>query len=137
MVSLPFPIRSKLSCSNTKTEYSRSEQLPRLLKLWPNEVEDYSYLGTLRIAALLQKALRAERRRGRESHWAYDLNRHLGLIDALKHERAHLELLKSSLPIRTVKPATPSEPRKAGTLKLGAEKGGRGDQLRFLTPDLS
>jgi hypothetical protein len=65
MVSFAFPNRPKLSSTNPKSEYSRAEQLPRLLKLWPHEVEDYSYPGTLRVAALLRKALRAERRRGR------------------------------------------------------------------------
>ena len=123
MVSLQFPSRPKLSLINPQTEYSRAAQLPRLLKLWPHEVEDYSYPGTLRIAALLQKALRGEHRRGRESHWAYDLNRHLGLIEALKHERAHLKLLQSGLPARAGNLEARRETRKTGTLSLNAKAG--------------
>lgn len=44
--------------------------------------------------ARLRRALRAERQRGRAGHWAYDLNRHIGLLQALKSELARLERLE-------------------------------------------
>lgn len=37
-----------------------------------------------RLAARLRAELRSERRRGRSGHWSYDLNRHLGLLQAVK-----------------------------------------------------
>jgi hypothetical protein len=123
MVSLNFQNSrnwSRPSCLRpVKGAYCRAEQLPRLLKLWPHEVEDYSYPGTLRIAALLRSALRAERNRARSGHWAYDLNRHLGLIEALKAERERLANLAPALPSRMAagKPVA-SERRPAGTLHL-------------------
>ena len=79
-------------------EYCRTRELPALLKMWPAEVEDYSYPGTLRIAALLRKALRAERLRARGRNWGYDLSRHMGLIKALKAERERLDMLGRGLP---------------------------------------
>lgn len=38
--------------------------------------------------ARLRRALRSERHRGRSGHWSYDLNRHIGLLQALKAELA-------------------------------------------------
>ena len=118
MVSLPSANRFHLLCLRpSKDQYCRTRQLPQLLKMWPSEVEDYSYPGTLRIAALLRKALRAERRRARASHWAYDLTRHMGLMDALKVERERLKMLERGLPRHTG--AGPSgQSRSAGTLRL-------------------
>jgi hypothetical protein len=117
--------RSRFTCiSPAKGEYRRTEQLPRLLKLWPNEVEDYSYPGTLKIAALLRKALRGERNRARARHWAYDLTRHLGLIEALKAERARLAMLAPAMPRRAAAmggaPAMSS--RINGTLRLPRQR---------------
>lgn len=34
--------------------------------------------------ARLKRALRVERRKARAGHWSYDLNRHIGLLQALK-----------------------------------------------------
>lgn len=36
--------------------------------------------------ARLERALRVERRKARAGHWSYDLNRHIGLLQALKAE---------------------------------------------------
>jgi hypothetical protein len=116
MVSFPSRHWSRLTCLRpVKGSYCRTEQLPPLLKLWPSDVEDYSYPGTLKIAALLRKAIRAERNRARANHWAYDLNRHLGLIDALKAERARLAMLAPALPRRS---AAMKSVRLPGTLRL-------------------
>ena len=38
--------------------------------------------------ARLKRALRSQRQLGRAGHWSYDLNRHFGLLQALKAERA-------------------------------------------------
>lgn len=40
--------------------------------------------------ARLKRALRSERQLGRAGHWSYDLNRHFGLLQALKAELAAL-----------------------------------------------
>jgi hypothetical protein len=122
MVSFSPRKWSRFSCLRpVRGQYRRAEQLPPLLKLWPKDVDDYSYPGTLRIAALLRKALRAERNRARTSHWAYDLNRHLGLIDALKAERARLAALAPALPRRAAgSNGGDKSGRIAGTLRLPA-----------------
>ena len=68
--------------------YSRARDLPKLIALWPYELDDHSQEGTFRILAKLRRALRAERRRALSGHWSYDLNRHLGLLSAYKGELA-------------------------------------------------
>ena len=71
--------------------YIRSRDLPRLLALWPHELEDGSKAGCARILAKLRRALRTERRRARAAHWTYDLNKHLGLLSAYRAELAGLQ----------------------------------------------
>jgi hypothetical protein len=94
--------------------YDRLSQLPRLIGLWPSEMQDHSAAGTARILALLRKALRSERSRGRSGHWTYDLNRHLALAESLKAERAHLrELDRAAVaPQRTARGRLVSRPEK-------------------------
>jgi len=70
--------------------YVRDRDLPRLIALWPRELSDQSPKGSFLILSKLRRALRAERRRARASHWSYDLNRHLGLMSAYKGELARL-----------------------------------------------
>lgn len=72
-------------------EYQRASILPRLVAVAPAEVADDSPAGTRRILALLARALRSERRRGRAGHWSYDLNRHIGLRQAMLAETARLK----------------------------------------------
>jgi uncharacterized protein DUF6477 len=72
------------------TAYVRERDLPRLLALWPQEIEDQSEAGRQHLLAKLRRALRTERRRARAAHWSYDLNRHLGLLSAYKGELAGL-----------------------------------------------
>lgn len=78
--------------------YERARHLPALVALWPRELADTSRAGTAAIIEKLEKALRLERKRGRDRHWAYDLNRHMGLISALKAEREHLSALRATAP---------------------------------------
>jgi hypothetical protein len=70
--------------------YDRNKQLPRLLALWPSEVDDTSNEARLAIIRKLRRALVLERRRGRSGTWLYNLNRHLALRDALQAEIAGL-----------------------------------------------
>jgi hypothetical protein len=115
-----------LSCLKpARGEYCRDKALPGLLKLWPRDLDDYSYPGTLRIVALLRKALRGERCRARAGHWAYDLSRHLTLLNALRSERARLKMLERALPRHAgAGPASSARPRLAGTLHLPAPEVG-------------
>jgi hypothetical protein len=68
--------------------YDRRTELPRVLPLWPYELDDESPEGRLRILARLRRALRAERRRGLAGHWAYDLGRHVALLRVYRLELA-------------------------------------------------
>ena len=70
--------------------YLRASDLPKLIALWPHELDDDSPEGCRRILVKLRSALRAERRRALSGHWTYDLNRHLGLLSAYKGEMAEL-----------------------------------------------
>jgi hypothetical protein len=77
---------SRLMAAAGARRYERKPDLPKLIPLWPSEVEDTSWVGTLRIPEALRRALRSERRRGIAGHWNYDLTRHLGLLSAYKGE---------------------------------------------------
>jgi hypothetical protein len=68
--------------------YDRGRHLPRLLPIGPEELADSTPRGRLKVLCRLARALRAERARGRAGHWTYDLDRHLGLIEAYRVERA-------------------------------------------------
>ena len=57
--------------------YVRARDLPRLIALWPQELEDQTSEGSLLILSKLRRALRAERRRALAGHWSYEPNRHL------------------------------------------------------------
>jgi hypothetical protein len=73
--------------------HDRARDLPRLLKLWPDEAERVASDDAREIVRRLRSALRAERQRGLYRHWVYDLSRHLALVRAL---RAELERLARS-----------------------------------------
>ncbi|NJO34736.1 MAG: hypothetical protein HC869_18055 [Rhodospirillales bacterium] len=55
-------------------------ELPRVLPLWPHELDDESFEGRRSIVYKLRRALRAERQRGIAGHWTYDLARHVELV---------------------------------------------------------
>lgn len=71
--------------------YVRADDLPRLIPLWPAEIEDRSLAGHAALIQKLRKALREERRRGIAGHWCYDLTRHAGLLAAYRKEVADYE----------------------------------------------
>lgn len=69
--------------------YVRARDLPKLIALWPHELEDRSEAGRLHIIVKLRRALRAERRAAPlPVNWSYGLNRHLALLSAYEGERA-------------------------------------------------
>jgi len=77
--------------------YNRERDLPKLLALWPCELDDQSLEGQGRLTALLRSALRRERQRGLRGHWTYDPARHARLLRAYDCELRRLErLLKQS-----------------------------------------
>ena len=76
--------------------YCRARDLPRLLAMWPHEVEDLTPAGHVRLVAKLRAALRAERRRGLSGHWTYDLARHRQLLAAYRAEQALLSSAHSA-----------------------------------------
>ena len=73
-----------------KRAYDRSRMLPRVLPLGPEDIFGPEPETTRRILLKLASALRTERARGRAGHWTYDLNRHMGLLQALKAEQKRL-----------------------------------------------
>jgi hypothetical protein len=66
--------------------YDRRTELPRVLPLWPHELNDESPDGRRTVVAKLRRALRAERRRGIAGHWTYDLSRHVELLRVYRLE---------------------------------------------------
>ncbi|TBN48021.1 hypothetical protein EYR15_15110 [Hansschlegelia quercus] len=70
--------------------YDRERALPRLIAIGPSELHDRGPDIRRKIVARLIRAWRAERRRGIAGHWAYDLNRHLALSQALAAESRSL-----------------------------------------------
>jgi hypothetical protein len=69
-------------------DYVRARDLPKLVGLWPCELEATSLAERARLLAKLRRALRAERRRGLGGHWTYDLARHAQLLRAYRAEAA-------------------------------------------------
>ncbi|MGQ0456642.1 MAG: hypothetical protein ACT4OU_06235 [Hyphomicrobium sp.] len=80
----------------TRDAAERRRELSALLPLWPKDLDDVSVAGRTRVIALMERALRAERRRGRAGHWAYDLARHAALYRAWKLECAELKAMAAA-----------------------------------------
>jgi hypothetical protein len=74
--------------------YDRKAELPRVLPLWPHELNDDSSEGRRRILVKLRRALRAERRRGLAGHWTYDLARHVELLRVYRAELSRCQTLR-------------------------------------------
>jgi hypothetical protein len=68
--------------------YLRRRDLPRLLALWPEDLEAASEAEHELLLARLHRALRRERSRGTGGHWTYDLARHALLLAAYRAELA-------------------------------------------------
>jgi hypothetical protein len=74
--------------ANGSEAYERGRMLPRVLPIGPDEITGVEPETTRRIVLKLARALRTER--ARAGHWTYDLNRHVGLMQALKAEQERL-----------------------------------------------
>jgi hypothetical protein len=68
--------------------YDRRRDLPRLLPIWPGELDNLTPETHHRLLQRLRRALRDERRRGIAGNWTYDLARHARLYRALRAEIA-------------------------------------------------
>lgn len=88
---LPFPTSPlRTIVEKGAALYRRDVVLPRLLPLGPEDLSPDTPAVASRICALLARALRQERNRGRAGHWTYSLDRHIGLAQAYRAERARL-----------------------------------------------
>lgn len=72
-------------------KYERRIHLQHLLPVSDMMVDDPSHKNCLWILRKLRTALRHERTRGRHSHWAYSLNRHIAVLQAYRGEQDLLE----------------------------------------------
>ena len=71
--------------------YERARDLPGLMHLFPAEIARLEQQAPDAVLRALVRATRAERRRGRQGHWRYSLQRHIGLMQALAAERLRCE----------------------------------------------
>ena len=85
---------SRSTDASRKRTYSRKWDLPRLLAIWPHEMDD-AIASREAIVEKLRKALRAERQRGVGGHWTYDVSRHAQLVAAFRAETAELAARRS------------------------------------------
>lgn len=69
--------------------YDGNRHIERLLGPLPETLNGRPNDPAVTIARL-ERALRSQRQLGRAGHWSYDLNRHFGLLQALKAELARL-----------------------------------------------
>lgn len=100
----PFPSGKRCNASEADAATAlaaRNRALARVLPLWPHEIADISIEGRRRVVALLSRALRAERQRGRAGHWTYDVARHAALFRAYGEEHAALRKLERHQPAQT------------------------------------
>lgn len=75
--------------------YQRKIHLPRLISVSHCDMDNLNHKQMRDIVTRLHHALRQERRRGGQGHWAYNLNRHLGLMAAYKQELKACDALTS------------------------------------------
>ena len=86
--------------------YDPDRHLDRLLgghSLWSPAAGDPA-----QTIARLKRALRSQRQLGRAGHWSYDLNRHFGLLQALKAERARARALAQTRAAAGAKAVAPT-----------------------------
>jgi hypothetical protein len=96
--------------------YDPDRHLDRLLGghgIWSPAADDPA-----QIIARLKRALRSQRRLGKAGHWSYDLNRHFGLLQALKAERARARALAQTRAAAGAKAVVPAT---SGTSDTGTE----------------
>ena len=74
--------------SDQASLYERQRDLPRLLRLWPEEVRRLDAGDLDWLVTKLAKMLRTERQLGLAPHWSYQLTRHAALLRAWRAEKA-------------------------------------------------
>jgi hypothetical protein len=79
------------ACAAAASGYDRLRDLPRLLRLWPDEVRSLGAPDQPWLVKRLGRVLRTERHLGLVRHWSYDLSRHAALLRAWRTEKAELE----------------------------------------------
>lgn len=101
-----------------QANYERARQLPSLIPIDRCELSDMSAETTQSLILRLEQALRAERARGRAAHWSYSLTKHIGIIQALRAERASL-VPKSAQAVRVARASLTRKraPRRADNKK--------------------
>lgn len=103
---LPYPVAHAGRLAHPRTNnahptrsqaprYDRERDLPRLIRLWPDEVASRAPAVLELIVRKLRAALRAERQRGLAGHWTYDLARHSQLHAAYRAELHSLNAIRS------------------------------------------
>jgi hypothetical protein len=94
--------------------YDPNRHLDRLIggrvDIWGSGAEDPAAN-----IARLERALRSQRQLGRAGHWSYDLNRHFGLVQALKAERARALAHKAASAGERVGASTTADTSETGT----------------------
>lgn len=78
--------RHRQTSASPLAGYDRTRDLPRLLRLWPEEVARLGANDQAWLVAKLRDMLRAERQRGLTRHWSYDVSRHASLLRAYRAE---------------------------------------------------
>ena len=73
--------------------YDRQRDLPRLLRLWPQQVSNLTEVDQRWLVEQLGQMLRAERQMGIGRHWSYDLTRHACLLRAWRAEKSVLDTI--------------------------------------------
>lgn len=71
--------------------YDRNRDLPKLMPIWPHELDTPTPEAHAALIAKLERMLRAERQRGLANDWTYDLPRHTQLMACYKAEVAALK----------------------------------------------
>jgi hypothetical protein len=85
----------------TSRPYNRRRDLKRFTKrisgpavLWPQDIEDESIDGRMRVIAVLEALSRRMRNAGVAGHWAYDFLTHDHVNWCLENERRELAALQ-------------------------------------------
>ena len=100
MNARPDPLPACRIAEGQSSVYERLRDLPRLLRLWPEEVRRLGPGDQAWLVERLGQVLRAERQRGITRHWSYDLSRHAALLRAWRGEKAMLDVVLKPAPMR-------------------------------------
>jgi hypothetical protein len=87
MIQTPGQFRRHETTRAQGPTYERQRDLPRLLRLWPEEVRRLEAGDQDWLVLKLAKMLRTERQLGLARHWSYELARHAALLRAWRAEK--------------------------------------------------